>query len=138
MKITFIGYKDSGVNIFPDLAKALSSKISGLALNERFAALPEDLPFLALESSEESDFIFVFALLDDEVLAEKIKAELVEVEVKTETRILKAVEEESISDSDENRFLEEKEALVKKYADLIVSILFNENEFEPQDKDFNV
>jgi len=138
MKISFVGYKESGVNIFPDLAKALSGRISGLSLEERFVAFPEDLPFVALECTKESDFVFVFAFVDNDELAEELKQKLVDVEIKSSTRILKAIEAGGISSAEEDEFLEEKEKLVQKYADLIVAVLFNENEFEPEEKDFTL
>ena len=61
MKISFIGYKENSINFFTELAKSLSKRISGLELDERFVPFAEDLPIVALEASEESDFIFVFA-----------------------------------------------------------------------------
>jgi len=136
MKITFIGYKENSVNIFPELAKSLSKKISGLELEERFVPFAEDLPIVALEASEESDFIFVFALLDDEKMVDFVKKKLVDVELASETRILKAVDSDEFSGMDEEEYLQKKEELVANFSDLIVRILFNEEEFEPKEKDF--
>jgi len=138
MKISFIGCKENGVDIFPALAKSLSKKISGLELEERFVPAFEDMPLVAEECAVESDFIFAFALVGSEEQASYIKDKLIDVEIKTETRILKAVEEDSMSNTNEENYDEQKEELVKKYTDLIVNILFNEREFEPEDKDFSI
>jgi len=137
MKITLIGFKDNSVSIFSDLAKALSKKISGLEIEERYVPFPEDLPIVAFEASEESDFMFVYALLDDEDLVNFIKKKLIDVEIASETRILKVVEVDDFAGMEEEEFLDKKEALVLEYADLIVKILFNEEAFKPKEKDFS-
>ena len=138
MKISFIGCKESGVNIFPALAKSLSKKISGLELEERFVPTFDDMPLVAEECAAESDFIFVFALVESEEQATYLKDKLIDVEIKTETRILKAVEEDTLSSTSEEDYDLQKEEIVKKNTDLIVNILFNEREFEPEDKDFSI
>ena len=137
MKITFIGYKDSSVDIFPTLGKALKKKISGLELDVRFAPFAEDLPELAREASEESDFIFVFALLSNKANVEMIEEKLIDVEIETKTRILKAVKEDDMS-SEEEDYIMEKENIVEKYLELILGILFNEKSFSPKDRDFGL
>ncbi|MFA6064526.1 MAG: hypothetical protein WCW44_02225 [archaeon] len=138
MKITFLGYKDNSVNIFPGLAKVLSKKISGLELEERFVPFAEDIPIVALEASEESDFIFVFALLDDEEMADFIKKKLIDVEIGSKTRILKVVDSDEFSGMDEEEYLDKKDKLILDFSDLIVKILFNEESFLPKDKDFSL
>jgi hypothetical protein len=136
MKITFIGYKENSINFFPELAKALSKRISGLELEERFVPFAEDLPIVALEASEESDFLFVFALLDDSETVGFVKKKLIDVELASKTRILKAVDEDEYGGMEEEAYLDKKDELVLQFSDLIVSILFNEEAFEPKEKDF--
>jgi len=138
MKIAFVGCKETKVSIFKELAKALSKRISGLELSERFVPDVMDLPFVASECTKESDFVFVFAFAESEEQAAYVRDKLIEVELATETRILKAVTDDEMSGTDEDSYLEAKDALVKKYADLIVNILFNESEFESEDRDFSI
>ena len=138
MKISFIGYKESSVNIFPELARELSKKISGLELEERFVPDLEDIPELALESTKESDFVIVFALTEEKNVIDPIKEKLIDVELKTNVRILKEVDEDSFSSLDEEDYLEEKDKLIEELSKKIVNILFNENAFEPEDKDFGL
>jgi len=138
MKITLLGYTDNSVNIFPALAKVLAKKISGLELEERYVPFAEDLPIVAFEASEESDFIFVFALLDDEAMADFIKKKLIDVEIASETRILKIVDSDEFSGMSEEEYLEKKDQLVIEFSDLIVKILFNEESFVAKDKDFSL
>jgi hypothetical protein len=136
MNISFVSTKGTPVNIFSDLAKALSKRISGLELEQRFVPFPEDLPGVALECAKNSDFVFVFALLEDEETVRFVKEKLVEVELLSRTRILKAVEVDDFSGTKEEDFAAKKEELVEKYVDLVVAVLFNESEFEPKDPKF--
>ena len=138
MKISFIGNKESSVNIFPGLAKELSKKISGLELEERFAPELEDIPELALESTKESDFVVVFALTEEKNVIDQVKEKLIDVELKTNVRILKEIGDDSFSSLSEEDYLEEKDKLIEELSQKIVDILFNENAFEPEDKDFGL
>ena len=138
MKISFIGNKESSVNIFPGLAKELSKKISGLELEERFAPELEDIPELALESTKESDFVVVFALTEEKNVIDQVKEKLIDVELKTNVRILKEIGDDSFSSLSEEDYLEEKDKLIGELSQKIVNILFNENAFEPEDKDFGL
>jgi len=138
MKISFVGYKESSINIFPALSKALSKKISGLELEERFVPQLCDIPEIALECTKESEFVVVFALTEEKNLIESIKEKLIDVELKTGVRILKEINLDSFSSLDEEDYLEEKDLLVEELSQRIIDILFNENAFEPEDKDFGL
>ena len=138
MKITFIAFKDNPVNFFKELAKELSKKISGLELASRFVPMLEDIPQVALESSEDSDFIFVFAVSDDDEERKMLDAKLIDVELKTSVRILKEIVPDEFSDLDEEKYAIEKDETTKKYTQIIIDILFNETAFEPEDKDFSL
>ncbi len=138
MKMAFIGWKDNEISIFKELAASLSKRISGLELEERFVPFLEDLPLVANECAKECDFVFVFALVDDIEDARFVKQKLVDVELSTGTRILKAITDDAISGMDENDYVEARAELVKGYSDTIVNILFNEREFEPKDVDFGL
>ena len=138
MKISFIGAKDNDISIFSELANGLSKKVSGLELSERFVPVLDDLPIVALEEAEVSDFIFVFAIIEDNVEKNLIEEKLIDVEIKTNVRILKEINENSLSSLDEGDYLEEKDVLVKDLSQKILDILFNETAFEPEDKYFGL
>lgn len=138
MKICFIGSKDNSVNIFGDLIKVLSKKILGLESEQRFVSFAEDIPIVALESAEESDFLVVLAFLEDEEEVKFVKRKLVDVELSTKTRILKRLETDEFSGLDEEEYNERKDELVEELAGQIIGILFNEKSFEPKDKDFSI
>jgi riboflavin synthase len=116
----------------------LSKRISGLELEQRFVPFLEDFPIVAQECSEDCDFVFAFALVEEDEDTKLIKEKLIDVELKSSVRIFKAIEEDSFSGLDEEDFLESKNELVEKYCDVIVSILFNERAFEPEEKDFGL
>jgi len=138
MHICLISYQNNPLSISKELGKALAKRISGVEMEERFVPVAEDIPVVAMEAAEQSDFIFVFALLEDEELVDFLKQKLVDVELATKTRILKEVREDNFSGMNEEDYIEKKELLVGKYADLIVGILFNEQSFAPKDKDFSL
>ncbi|HNV01163.1 MAG TPA: hypothetical protein PKK60_01915 [archaeon] len=138
MKISLIAWKENPFNLFKDLSICLSKRISGLEFEERFVPFLEDFPIVAQECSEDSDFIFAFALVEEGAEINLVKEKLVDVELKSKIRIFKAIEEDVVSGLDEEEFLESKNELVEKYCDTIVSILFNERAFEPEEKDFGL
>jgi hypothetical protein len=138
MKISLIAWKENPFNIFKELSLNLSKRISGLELEERFVPFLEDLPIVVQECSEDSDFIFAFALVEENEEVRMVKEKLIDVELKTKIRIFKAIEEDNVSGLDEEEYLESKNQLVEGYCDIIVSILFNERAFEPEEKDFGL
>ncbi|NMA44498.1 MAG: hypothetical protein GX950_01650 [Candidatus Diapherotrites archaeon] len=138
MKVSLIAWKENSFDLFAPLSVCLSKRISGLELEERFVPFLEDFPIVAQECSKDSDFIFVFALVDDEVDIRLVKEKLIDVELKNGVRIFKAIEKDTISGFDEEEFLESKNELVEYYCDIIVSILFNERAFVPEEKDFGL
>jgi len=135
MKISLIGCKDNSVNIFPELIKSLSKKISGLEVSTRFVPFFEDMPAVCIEESNSSDFLVAFALLEDEEEIKFLKKKLVDVELLSKTRILKWVEEDSLSGKKSDELTDQKEELVEDMSKTIVSILFNESDFLPKEID---
>jgi riboflavin synthase len=137
MKLTFIGYKDTPVDIFPEIEKRLKKNISGVEIETRFVPFVEDLPEIARESAQDSNFIFVFALLPDKSNIFFIEEKLIDVEIETKTRILKVIMEDDLSNVEED-FLEEKDKLIEDFTQTIIDILFNEKKFAPKDRDFGL
>jgi hypothetical protein len=134
MKIALIGLSDADENIFPKLGSALAKKISGIEIVERFAPMPEDLPMIALEESQESDFLIVFALIDDVDVSDFIKRKLVDVELASKTRILKIIDLDSIIMDESDEFIEESAKIIDGIVNLAANILFNERAFTPKPK----
>jgi len=132
MKIGLVACKDNSVDIFPELVKSLSKKISGLEVSVRFVPFFEDIPAVCIEESTSSDFLVAFALLEDEEEVNFLKKKLVDVELLTKTRILKWVEEDSLSGKKSDALIDDKEELVEKISKTIISILFKESDFIPK------
>lgn len=138
MKISLVGNLESPMNIFDDLARDLSKKISGLELEKRFVPFAEDLPEMARECAQESDLVFVFGFAESEEQAKMLREKLIDAEIASETKILKSVTVDEYSDLEEEDYRRQKEELAKKYSDIIVGVLFNEERFEPENRDFSI
>ncbi|MGI6589884.1 MAG: hypothetical protein ACOX1V_04470 [Candidatus Iainarchaeum sp.] len=136
MRISLIGYRGNSVNIFPELIKSLSKKISGLEVSVRFVPFFEDIPIVCVEEASSSDFLVVFALLDEKSEIDFLKDKLVDVELLTKTRILKWVEEDSFSSKLTQDYFDQRDALVEDLSGTILSILFKENDFVPVEDDY--
>lgn len=135
MRISLIGCKDNSVNIFPALVKSLSKKISGLEVSVRFVPFFEDIPAVSMEEAASSNFVVAFALLGDEEEIKFLKKKLVDVELLTKTRILKWVEEDSLTGKRDDNFADEEAELVEEISKTVIGILFKESDFIPKESD---
>ena len=109
------------------IPKSLSKKISGLEVSVRFVPFFEDIPIVCVEEASSSDFLVVFALLDEKSEIDFLKDKLVDVELLTKTRILKWVEEDSFSSKLTQDYFDQRDALVEDLSGTILSILFKIN-----------
>jgi riboflavin synthase len=134
MKISFITSAESKVNILPGLVESLSKEIVDLEAEQAFVPSMLDIPLKALEMASTSELIFVFVLYPEkgpevETLLEK----LVDVELQTNTKIIKAVEQSAIEELvDEQELEAEKQTLVERWSKFIVDYLFNPDAFKPR------
>ena len=135
MKISLIGCRDNSVNIFPQLVKLLSAKISGLEVSVRFVPFFEDVPAVCIEEASTSNFLVAFAQLEDDEEIKFLKKKLVDVELLTKTRILKWVEEDSLSGKKTDDLTDELQDLAEEISKTVISILFKESDFIPKDKE---
>jgi hypothetical protein len=134
MKISLIGCRDNSVNIFPELIKSLSKKISGVEVSVRFVPFFEDIPAVCIEESSSSDFLVVFAMVEDGGEVKFLKKKLIDVELLTKTRILKWVEEDSLAGTKNDDYFDKKALLVDELSKTIISILFKESDFIPKEE----
>jgi hypothetical protein len=138
MKITLIAYKENSIHFFKEIAQNLSKNISGLVLGERFCESIDEIPVVAQEATEDSDYIFVFVVSDDKEEIKLLEDKLIDVELKTKTRIIKAIESDNFSAENEAEYDNDVDELSDKYSKIIVSTIFNENDFEPEERDFSL
>lgn len=136
MKISLIGCRDNSVNIFPALIKSLSKKISGLETSIRFVPFFEDVPAVCMEEASSSNFVIAFALLGDEEEIKFLKKKLVDVELLTKTRILKWVEEDSLTGKKTDALVDEEAELVEEISKTVLGILFKESDFIPKESEY--
>ncbi len=135
MKISLIGCRDNSVNVFPQLVKLLSAKISGLEVSVRFVPFFEDIPAVCIEEASNSNFLVAFAQVGDDEEVKFLKKKLVDVELLTKTRILKWVEEDSLSGEKTDDLTDEVQDLTEEISKTVISILFKESDFIPKEKE---
>jgi len=134
MKIFLVSDFESGINFFPELKKEILSKILDIGIESFFVPTVLEIPAKAKELAQKADVVFVFHAFEEfsfrqEILLEK----LVDLELSSGKKIIKAVEEKEIDEnSRENEILEEKKALSKKYSEQIVDWLFHPEKFVPK------
>jgi len=134
MKIALVSDSESGVNIFPLLRERLSQEIADVKLEEAFVPTKLDIPHKVLELTQTSDLIFVFCLYSEKDFQVQILLDkLVEIEIKTGTKILKAVEQSEIEElADVEEIEAETQALAEKWASFILNYLYNPEKFIPK------
>lgn len=133
MKVSLISDSESGVNIFPALREKLGEEVADLKFEEAFVPNHLDLPHKALELAENSDLLFVFSLYPKndfsvEILLEK----LVDLELQTGKKIIKAVEELDLEELKEAELDEELTALAEKWSTFILNYLYHPEKFIPE------
>lgn len=134
MKITFLTDSESRVNVFPALVESLREEIADLEAVEEFVPKKEDLPQRALELVEETDLLFVLTLYSEEnKRIQMVLEKLIDVEIKTGIKIIKAFEESEVFELESTEEIElEKSALVEKWSSFLLNYLFNPDSFEPK------
>lgn len=134
MKIALISDSETGVNIFQKIRAAVEEEAADIKMEEAFVPTKLDIPHKALELSGNSDLLFVFSLYSEkdfviEILLEK----LVDVELQTGKKIIKAVEQseldEIIDATEKNTAIDE---LAEKWASFIIAFLYHPEKFVPQ------
>lgn len=131
MHIFLVSDSKTGLNFFPQLEAILRKKIAGLDLDSIFVPFPEDIPAVVSGLEKEADLIFVFVLYEE--LDFKIKAlldKLIEIDMRSSTRIVKAVEEKDLPS--EALLLEgERDRLAEKWSKFVLNLLFKPDSFKP-------
>ena len=133
MKIALLSDSKTGINIFSKLKEKLLAKIADSEIGEHFVPSLEDLPLKAKELTKSNKIVFVFSLyFEKDSSVEMLIEKLVDIELETGKKIVKAIEQSEIEDlSTEQQFDEERERLAEKWADTIIKILFSPKDFAP-------
>ena len=138
MRIALLSESHCGIKIFPPLREKLLAQIADAEIEEHFVSSLEDLPLKAKELAKSNELVFVFSLYaeDEKSKADMVVQKLVDIEVATGKKIVKAIEESELEDiNTTGQFEEERDRLVEKWANLIVKMLFKPEEFAPQEEE---
>lgn len=133
MKVALITSSEQPVYFFPELAAALVERVGDLEVEEYFVPFGFDIPFQA-KQCKSCDVVLACYHYDSDqsATAALIIDKLVDVEISTGVKIVKAVE--PIFDEDLDREEEVaafKEALVEKWANMILGVLYDPSVFKP-------
>lgn len=134
MHIFLVSDSKTGINFFPELEAFLKGKIADAEVDSVFVPFPEDIPAAVHAIEGEAGMVFVFVLYEE--LDFKIQAllnKLIEIELRSRTLIVKAIEEKEFDSLDPYRLEQEKRALAEKWGELIINRLFNPGSFVPKD-----
>ncbi len=134
MHIFLITDSKTGINFFPKLEVLLRKRIADLELETVFVPFPEDVPAAVSSVEKEADLVFVFVLYEE--LNFKIKAlldKLIEVDMRSKTKVVKVVEESEYGNLDSLRLEQEKERLAEKWSEFILNLLFKKHGFKPKE-----
>lgn len=135
MRIFLVSDSKTGINFFPQLEGLLRARIADAEIEQVFVPFPEDVPAAVNNILEEADLVFVFVLYEElDYKVKMLTEKLVDIDMKSETKIVKAVEETWIDTVEPMLMEQEKEKLAEKWADFIVDRLFKPDSFKPKEK----
>jgi len=130
MRIVCISSKDSLYDVINELKEKLEKEIANTDVELHYVQRHLDIPANVLQVKE-ADLIFVFVGYEELDLEVKTTMErLVDVDMKTDIRIVKAFEEVGVTEDDEERKVKEKE-LADKWVAEITSLLFHPERLKP-------
>lgn len=133
MKLALITSSEQPLYFFPELATALTEKVGDLEIEEFFVPFAFDIPFTANKCTD-FDAILACYHYDSEQsgTAALVIEKLVNVELSTGVKIIKAVEpifdEDLDQEEDVNDF---KTELVEKWSNIILGVLYDPSVFKP-------
>ena len=137
LKIALLSDSETGIKIFQKLSENLLKKIADAEISEHFVHSVSDLPFKAKQLAASHGLVFVFSLYEEKTkTVEMVLEKLVEIELETGKKIIKALEESELDDiNTEGLFEEERERLASKWVEIIVNTLFNQDKFIPKEEE---
>jgi len=139
MKIVLLSDSKSEVNILPKLKEKLLGQIADAEVSQHFVHSPSDLPLKAKQLSQNSKLVFVFSDCEKED-ARMVVSKLVDIEVQTGTRIIKAIGEEEPEESllpfglDSGTAEPDSNELATKWSKHIITVLFHPEKIVPSGK----
>ena len=130
MKIVCISSKDSIFDVISYLKEKLQKEIMNTEVQVKYVQRHLDIP-AEVKTVKEADLVFVFVGYEELDLEVKTTMErLVNVDMETELKIVKAFEEVSSTEDAEERQHREKE-LAEKWKQENVNLLFHPEKMKP-------
>lgn len=130
MRVLLVSDSSTAINFFPELESILRKKVAGIDVQRVFAWLPEDIPGAVSREMEGCDLVFVFVLFEEmDFKIEALLNKLIDLEIKSKARIVKAIEESWIGSMDEMQLEQERHSLAEKWAEFILDCLFKPEKF---------
>ena len=97
MKVHFVTTKEQGIDFFPELIALLQAEFPEMVPETYFVPTPLDIPLQAKQCADKADLVVVSFLHDKEnKRVEFILRKLVEIELETGTKIIKAFDESEV------------------------------------------
>jgi len=135
MRIFLVSDSKTGINFFPMLEQALLKRIADAEIEAVFVPFPEDVPAAVSNVLDEAELVFVFVLYEEmDYKIQTLLNKLIDLEMQSKAKIVKAVEESEIQNLDEMRLDQEKQKLADKWSGHIIDVLFKPEKFEPKEK----
>lgn len=133
MKISLISDSKTRINFFEELSEKLAEQIADIETEVFFVPFPEDIPAKAKESfeSEEADFVFVFSASEKAAKKELLLSKLIDVELQTGKKVIKAIEKADFDLKKEAKE-KEKQKLAKKWAEFLIDYMYKPELFKPE------
>ena len=133
MKVALITSSEQPVYFFPELAAVLVERVSDLEIEEFFVPFGFDIPFQA-KACKNFDAVLACYHYDSDqtATAALVIDKLVDVELSTGVKIVKAVEPIFDEDLDREEDLAAfKDALVEKWSNMLLGVLYDSSVFKP-------
>ena len=134
MKVHFVTTKEQGIDFFPELIALLQEEFPEMVAETYYVPKPLDLPLQAKQCADKADLVVVSYLHDEgNKRVEFILRKLVEIELETGTKIIKAFDKSDVDEllTDADRAAE-KEKEAKKWSEFITNVILYPEKFSPE------
>jgi hypothetical protein len=134
MRVHFVTCREQGIDFFPDLVALLQEEFPEMQPETYYVPTLLDIPLQAKQSADKADLVVVSFLYDKgNKRIEFVLRKLVEIELQTGTKVIKAFEESEVEEllTDEDR-TKEKEAEAKKWSEFITNVILYPEKFSPE------
>ncbi|HLD58894.1 MAG TPA: hypothetical protein VI977_04630 [archaeon] len=132
MKICLVSDSKTRINFFPELSDLLAEKIADIETESFFVPFPEDIPAKAKESIDEgAETVFVFSSIKDSSKAHMLLSKLIDVEIQTGKKIVKAIEKKGFDMKPEAK-QGAAQKLAEKWAEFLIDYFYKPELFEPK------